>query len=642
MLGPMLRSSARLLGVSSLALALSACHAEPTQPKTFTDEREPCSDHNPLRNLYFGDLHVHTAYSFDAYINEVRVEPAQAYAFARGEPVELPDPAGGTQTRVIDRPLDFAAVTDHGEYLGEVAACVDPSSPAWSSDLCVGLREGDQAVLVQWGLGLGSSSPIRPEGVCGSADCPDYLDGAWTRTQQAAEAAYDRSAACEFTSFVAYEWSGASMLSNLHRNVVFRTAAVPDLPITHFEDPSFWDLWNSLDRECIAGLANCDVLAIPHNTNWSNGNMFIAEYPEGRSAASWAALRAKLEPLIEIYQHKGDSECMNGLSGVLGAPDEACEFEKLRTGEFTDCGAGTGMQGMINGGCISRLDFFRGILGEGLREHERLGVNPYKLGAMASTDTHNGTPGAVEEFSFVGHFGNTEGGPHERLTGEIPGGPNNSPGGLIAVWAEENSRNSIFAAMKRRETYGTSGPRIAVRLFAGWDLPADLCSDPALVERGYALGVPMGSDLPARPDQSTAIGPSLVISAFKDPGTADQPGRDLERAQIIKGWLDTEGELHEQVYEVAGEPSTATVELETCTPEGVGASSLCTVWVDPDFDPEQRAWYYLRVLELPTCRWSTRDCNTLSAAGEALPDSCIEKPTTVQERAWSSPIWFET
>ncbi|MFV8753516.1 DUF3604 domain-containing protein [Nannocystaceae bacterium ST9] len=627
--------SPALLGASLLASL--ACSAEPTS-KTFTDEREPCSDHNPQRNLYFGDLHVHTAYSFDAYINEVRVDPAEAYEFARGRAVELPDGAGGLQTRTIDRPLDFAAVTDHGEYLGEVAACVDPDSPAWSSDLCVGLREGDQAVLVQWGLGLGSSSPIRPAGVCDSADCPNYLDGAWTRVQQAAEAAYDRSAACEFTSFVAYEWSGATMLSNLHRNVIFRTAAVPDLPITHFEEPSFWNLWDALDRECIAGLANCDVLAIPHNTNWSNGNMFVAEYPEGRSEAEWATLRAELEPLIELYQHKGDSECMNGLSGVIGEPDEACEFEKLRTGEFDDCGEGTGMQGMVNGGCVSRLDFYRGILGEGLREAERLGINPYKLGAMASTDTHNGTPGAVEEFAFVGHFGNTEGGPRERLTGEVPGGPNNSPGGLIAVWAEENSRNSIFEAMKRRETYGTSGPRMALRLFAGWDFPGDLCSDAALVEQGYARGVPMGGDLPARPSDAGA--PRFVVSAFKDPGTAEHPGRGLERAQIIKGWLDAEGELHVEVYDVAGEPGMGGVDPATCEETGSGAASLCSVWEDPGFDPGVRAWYYLRVLELPTCRWSARDCNSLAAAGEELPESCGEKPGAIQERGWSSPIWY--
>jgi hypothetical protein len=623
---------------AALAL-LFACSAPPSGPKTFTDEREPCADQNPLRNLYFGDLHVHTAFSFDAYINDVRVEPAEAYAFARGQTVELPDGLGGTQLRTIDRPLDFAAVTDHGEYLGEVAACVDPDSPAWSSDLCVGLREGDQAVLVQWGLALGAAEPLRPPGVCDAADCPDYLAGAWSRVQTAAEAAYDRSAACEFTSFVAYEWSGASMLSNLHRNVVFRTAAVPALPITHFEEPSFWNLWDALDRECIRGLDDCDVLAIPHNTNWSNGNMFVVEYPEDgdRSEAEWAALRADLEPLLEIYQHKGDSECINGVSGVLGEVDEACDFEKLRT-EFDDCGEGTGMQGMIGGGCISRVDFYRGILGEGLREQQRLGVNPYKLGAMASTDTHNGTPGAVEEHAFVGHFGDTEGNPLARLMGEIPGGPTNSPGGLIAVWAEENSRNAIFEAMKRRETYGTSGPRMAIRLFGGWDYDDALCGDASLVERGYEGGVPMGGDLPARPEGAGA--PQFVISAFMDPGSDAMPGRELERAQIVKGWLDAGGELHVAVFDVAGEIGGSGVDLATCEPQAGGASTLCSVWEDPSFDPAQPAWYYLRVLEQPVCRWSTRDCNVLAQAGQELPPACTEQPAIVQERAWSSPIWY--
>ncbi len=636
-----------VLLVPLLALA-PACNEpeQPREPKVFVDEREPCSDHNPLRNLYFGDLHVHTSYSFDAYINAVRVDPFAAYEFALGQPVELPDASGlGTHTHQLERPLDFAAVTDHGEYLGEVAACGDPDSPAYGSDLCVGLREGDPAVLVQWGLGLGASNPVRPKQICDSADCPSYLRDAWTRTQDAAEAAYDRSDACSFTSFVAYEWSGASQLSNMHRNVVFRTSAVPSLPITHFEQPNFWGLWRALKNECINGLDNCDVLAIPHNTNWSNGTMFIAEYPTDesglpdRSDAEWAALRAELEPLLELYQHKGDSECINGISGILGEPDELCDFEKLRRDDFEDCGDGTGTQGMVNGGCVSRLDYARGILLEGLREQARLGVNPYKLGFMASTDTHNGTPGAVEEHSYAGHFGAAEGDAQARLTGSAPGGPLNSAGGLIAVWAEENSRGSLFEAMKRRETYGTSGPRIAVRLFGGWGYPDDLCNDPSLVERGYAQGVPMGGDLPASPDPSTA--PRFVISAFKDPGTQANPGVDLQRAQIVKGWLDAEGKAHVVVHEVAGSADPVSVDPATCTVEGSGAASLCSVWEDPDFDPSQPAWYYLRVVELPTCRWSTRDCNELSAAGvDELPAACGTSPQTIQERAWTSPIFY--
>jgi hypothetical protein len=626
---------APLVSLWSLALAGLACAPEPPE-EPFVEEREPCSDHNPLRNLYFGDLHIHTSYSFDAYINAVEVDPFAAYGYAQGQPVMLPDGEGGLQTVTLERPLDFAAVTDHGEYLGEVSACQDPSSPAYTTDLCIGLREGDINVLVQWGIGLGAQNPVRPKAICELIDCADQAKGAWTRTQEAAEAAYDRSAACEFTSFVAYEWSGAKRLSNLHRNVIFATERVPNLPITHYEEPDFWNLWRELKRQCIDGLNGCDVLAIPHNTNWSNGNMFVVEYPAG-DEVELAGLRAELEPLIEVYQHKGDSECMNGVGGVLGAPDELCEFEKLRTGEFEDCGDGTGSQGMVNNGCVSRLDFVRGILNEGLREHERLGVNPYKLGLMASTDTHNGTPGAVDEDAYVGHFGNNEATPIQRLTGVLPGGPQNSPGGLIGVWAEQNDRASLFAAMKRREVYGTSGPRMQIRMFGGWDLPADICARADLVELGYARGVPMGGDLPERPADADA--PTFVVQAAKDPGTTARPGTDLERIQIIKGWVDLDGQSHVEVFDIAGEPNGASVDLDTCEPQGTGATLLCGHWVDPDYDPAERAWYYARVVENPTCRWSARDCKTLPTSDEP-PQACTNGIDVIQERAWTSPIWL--
>ncbi|MFO7561200.1 MAG: DUF3604 domain-containing protein [Enhygromyxa sp.] len=623
------------LKIAGFSLLTTLGCSEPEEPP-FVEQRDPCSDYNPLRNLYFGDLHVHTSYSFDAYINAVEVDPFAAYAFARGEAVELPDDVGGLRSVALERPLDFAAVTDHGEYLGEVAACKDPASPAYTTDLCVGLREGDPAVLVQWGLGLGASKPVRPKAICELINCASEAKGAWTRTQEAAEAYYDRSDACEFTSFVAYEWSGARNLSNLHRNVIFRSERVPSLPISHFEEPDFWNLWRALKRECIDGLNGCDVLAIPHNTNWSNGNMFVVEYPDSNQV-ELAGLRAELEPLIEVFQHKGDSECMNGLSGPLGQPDELCEFEKLRTGEFEDCLDGTGSLGMVNNGCVSRLDFVRGILNEGLREHERLGVNPYKLGLMASTDTHNGTPGAVDEYAYPGHFGTAEGSPRQRLTGAVPGGPQNSPGGLIAVWAEENSREALFTAMKRREVYGTSGPRMQIRMFGGWELPDDICERANLVELGYERGVPMGGDLPPAPSATSA--PSFVVSAAKDPGTTAHPGTDLQRIQMIKGWIDGDGQSRVEVIDIAGEITNAGVDPATCEVVGSGAATLCGHWVDPDYDPEQRAWYYARVVENPVCRWSTRDCNELAAAGEELPQACDTAIEVIQERAWTSPIW---
>jgi len=621
---------------SLLSIVVPGCALEPEPEPPYVEVRDACSDHNPLRNLYFGDLHVHTSYSFDAYTNAVEVDPFAAYAFAQGHSVELPDDVGGLRTVSLERPLDFAAVTDHGEYLGEVAACADPESLAYTTELCIGLREGEPSAIVQFGFGLSGSSPVRPKAICELIDCASELAGAWERTQAAAEAAYDRSSACGFTSFVAYEWSGASALSNLHRNVIFRSDRVPSIPASHFEEPDFWGLWRSLERECINGINGCDVLAIPHNTNWSNGNMFVVEYPEG-DEVELAGLRAKLEPLVEVFQHKGDSECMNGLSGPLGQPDELCEFEKLRTGEFEDCFEGTGSLGMVNNGCVSRLDFVRGILNEGLREHERIGVNPYKLGLMASTDTHNGTPGAVEEYAYPGHFGVAEGSARQRLIGTLPGGPQNSPGGLIAVWAEDNSREAIFAAMKRRETYGTSGPRMQIRMFGGWDLPADICGRGDLVELGYARGVAMGGDLPSAPAGAGA--PAFVVQAAKDPGTIAHPGADLERIQIVKGWVDGSGDSRVEVFEIAGSPTGASVDVATCEPQGSGAATLCGYWVDPNYNPDERAWYYARVVENPVCRWSTHDCNALAAAGEELPLACDTAIDVIQERAWTSPIW---
>jgi hypothetical protein len=621
----MTRSSALL---PHLLLALAACNAEPA--RSYDDPREPCADHNPRRNVYFGDLHVHTAYSFDAWINDVRTDPAGAYRFARGEEV-----AGER----LARPLDFAAVTDHAEYLAEVEGCTTPGSAVYDTDRCVDFRNADADALVQFGLGLNSDTPTRFADLCGPGgiDCPARAAAVWQRVQDAGEQAYDRSAACEFTSLIAYEWSGVRKLANMHRNVIFRTRDVPAAPTSHFEAPTAFELWSRLQSECREGLPGCDVLAIPHNSNWSNGNLFIPETPEGSDPAAVAQLRAELEPLLEVYQHKGDSECMNGVSG-LGAPDELCDFEKLRTDSFTDCGDGVGSNGIISRGCVSRLDYLRGILLRGMQEEAKLGVNPYRLGVIASTDTHNGTPGKVEEASYSGHFGSLEADPAARLTAPIPAGPRDSPGGLVAVWAEENSREAIFDALRRREVYGTSGPRIAVRMFAGWDLPADLCERADLVEVADRLGVPMGAALAERPEGAA---PRLVVAAQRDVGTPEQPGSGLARLQIIKGWLDAAGDGHIAVFDVASAGDGASVDLDTCEPRGAGADSLCEVWTDPDHDPTLPTFYYARVIETPVCRWSWRDCLALPISER--PEICADPtlPKTIAERAWTSPIWVD-
>lgn len=592
-----------------------------------------CDDHDPARQLLWGDLHVHTAFSFDAWLHDVRTDPDQAYRFAKGEPVSLPplDERGEpTQVVQLDRPLDFAAVTDHAEFLAEVQACVTPGTAAYDSPLCTDYRANQNGALVTFGLQLGLPAPARFAEICrdGGLDCEALGQEVWQRTIDAAQAHQDGGPECGFTTFVGYEWSGMQSLSNLHRNVIFRGAQVPAMPLSYYEAPSAQALWDALGAQCLEGVPGCDVLAIPHNSNWSNGRLFRVEYPGAGSEAEQAAARAAMEPLVEVFQHKGDSECMNGLSGILGAPDELCEFEKLRVPPFEDCMDGIGSNGMVGGGCVSRRDFMRGALLEGLREQARLGVNPFQLGFIASTDTHNGTPGLVDEDAFVGHVGREDGDALARLTGEVPAGPRNGPGGLVAVWATENTRDAIFDALRRRETYGTSGPRMAVRVFGGAELPEDLCDHADLVAQADAGGVPMGGVLPP----GNGAPPRVVISALRDP-----QGLPLQRAQVIKGWIDRSGLGHVEVFDAAGGDNGATVDPVTCEPQGEGADSLCAVWTDPAFDPGVPAYYYVRVLENPRCRWSVADCQALRAAA---PPVCDELPTAIQERAWTSPIWY--
>jgi len=424
--------------------------------------------------------------------------------------------------------------------------------------------------------------------------------------------------------------------------VIFRTSKVPPSPASYFEFPKLDQFHRVLRSACQDSLPGCEVMAIPHNANWSNGNMFFVETVEGDEAAARARAqrRAELEPLLEVFQHKGDGECSNGLSGITGAPDEQCDFEKLRR-DFTDCGDGTGFGGVGGVGCVSRLDFLRGVLLKGFEEERRLGVNPYPFGVIASTDTHNGTPGYTKEDDYVGHWGNNEDTDTRRLgRGTItPAGVIFNGGGLVGVWAEENSREAIFDAMKRKETFGTSGPRISVRMFAGWDLPTELCAAPDMVVQADARGVPMGQVLGPRPSGGT---PRLVVSALQDPGTEGRPGTPLQVLQVVKGWLDAAGQAHVEVFDVAGDAANgASVDVATCATRGEGSGSLCAVWSDPSFDPAAHTFYYVRVLENPTCRWSTWQCNRLPA--DARPESCEDPqvPKVIQERAWTSPVFYK-
>lgn len=627
-----------------LACLAAVASAADERPFSTSEPRAECAVFDPLRRPHFGDLHVHTAYSWDAYADGTRGTPRDAYRFAKGGRIGIPpyDAAGRAVRSVqLTRPLDFAAVTDHAEMLGEVSVCQDPSAGGYATFPCWLLRN-----VPAIGFRLFGWKTLYAKGrfdLCGenAAGCNSAARGVWADSLRAADEAYDRSAACRFTSFVGYEWTGiAGRGLNLHRNVIFRNARVPDAPISWVDSKSAMDLWRQLEARCVRGLPGCEALAIPHNANLSGGLMFESAAIETIDEASRAItapearIRARWEPLVEIYQHKGDSECSLG----AGEADEECGWEKLPHDNFA-----SQTSPLASRQRASQRSFVRSALLEGLRLERALGANPFRFGVIGSTDTHIAAPGLTEEATHAGHAA-----ARPAASGE-PGFVDAlefSPGGLAVLWAEENTRDALFAAMRRREAYATSGTRPVVRLFGGWDYGAQLCSDAALVEKGYSGGVPMGGELSAPPASEAA--PTLLALALMDPGSATRPGTPLQRIQIVKGWLDARGASHERVLDVAGGPNGASVDLTTCVPRGRGAKTLCSAWRDPDFDSKEPAFYYARVLENPTCRWSQYacvaahvDCTKRDDVPGGLAGCCApEHRPAQQERAWTSPIWY--
>ena len=636
-----------------LAVLLTACSAD-LPPEAVYDVAElglgktlePCREQYPLRRAFFGDLHVHTSLSTDAYSFGVTAMPDDAYRYAFGGELSLTS----NRTVRIDRPLDFAAVTDHAEFFGEMALCTNPASEAYATDFCSVIRDGtgrEPALVAR------IMAPFRLRGpdTCGDDGerCGLASEDIWQQTVRAAERWNDASADCQYSAFAAYEYSSYRLGSNLHRNVIFKNTSVPRRPISYLEAIREWDLWRILKQRCIDGSKACDVLAIPHNSNISNGRMFAVDYPGTdtlKEQTSRATLRSALEPLVEIMQHKGDSECRNGLPGVLADNDELCEFEAFEDFAIArgreDFEADTCYEGPLADAlphlgpdCLSRRNYVRYALIEGLSEADRLGVNPFKLGIIASTDTHNALAGGVSERDFPGHLGIGDESPQQRVqySPDIPGNTSNNPGGLVGIWAEENRRDALFDSMKRREVFGTSGPRIQPRFFGGWELPADLCESPDAIAQAYEQGVPMGADLPAANGQQ---GPSFYAAALADP-----EGTPLQQLQVIKGWVDADGNQHSSVITVAGDPNNgATVNPATCALEGPGSPQLCAVWQDDDFDSDLDAVYYLRVVENPSCRYSAWQC--LNLKGDDRPAHCDNPPVVpvIQERAWTSPIWY--
>ena len=630
-----------VLMMSALALLSAPVVSEQAvvNPKLKLEAREPCNTIAPLKQPFFGDLHVHTRYSLDASTQGTRTTPAQAYEFALGKRIGIqPWSKEGVAQRSmqLSRPLDFAMVSDHAELIGEVHMCNSPAVEGYNSWQCSLYRNWSRGAYYLFNF----MATMRHThlAMCGEEGelCKRAALQPWQEMQEAAERYYDRSPDCNFTTFVGYEWTGMEPPSggNLHRNVVFRNAQVPALPASFIDGPAAHLLWESLDENCNRSDSGCDSLVIPHNSNLSAGFMFSGLGDDGEPMSKdYADMRLRFEPLVEVMQHKGASECYFE-AGVT--EDELCAFEQLPDDNIAG----------FNNPPTPTTGFVRKVLADGLVLEKKLGVNPYQFGLIASTDTHLGTPGAAQESIFLGH-----GGAGVPAKDDVPPGlPDElqyNPGGLAVLWATQNTRDALFDAMRSREAYATSGPRIVSRLFGGWDFPENLCESPRRIESAYAQGVPMGSLLPEQPQQE--MKPTFLIAASQDMGTPDHPGMPLQRLQVVKGWVDASGQTQERVVDVAGDARNgAFANPQSCATGGAGFADLCAVWVDDDFDPAETAYYYSRAVENPSCRWSQRlcvaagvDCADAKTITHGYEGCCAaEHRPIVQERAWTSPVWY--
>ncbi len=573
---------------------------------------------HPQREAYFGETHVHTSWSFDAYIfGNHMTGPADAYNYAKGQPIKHPL---GYDIK-IEAPLDWMGVTDHSEYAGVVRLANDPASPISklpiAKDLVVHKPEDIQRIYLQLGTSMIQMKPIA------ALVDPSVSGTVWKSNNAAADAANEPG---KFTAFCAYEWTSTPRYSNMHRNVFFRDCAkVPEMPFSSLDSQSPEDLWNWMDGQRKQGN---ELLAISHNANLSNGIMYPTDVDfKGRPIdKAWAESRDRNEHLTEIKQIKGQSET----HPVLSPTDEFANFEVLSY--LLGDPAGTFPQ--IPG------SYVRQALKDGLGLHANLGVNPYKMGFVGGSDSHNtGVP--YRQDNFFGGHGHADGEIKTRMTGALFAGLDTrleNPAGLTGVWAEQNTRASLFDAMQRRETFATSGPHIKVRFFGGWGFTKDDDKKADWIKNAYAKGVPMGGDLAAPAGKA----PSFVVWAVKAPTSGN-----LDRIQIVKGWAKN-GQTFEKIYNVAWSgdrkadrltgrvPAVGnTVDIEKATyTNSIGSVELTTVWTDPDFEPGVDAFYYARVLEIPTPRWTTIQAKEL---GIPPPDVVA---ATVQERAWSSPIWF--
>jgi hypothetical protein len=609
-----MRSTAiAVFALSSMLFAGSAFAADPTGEPGLSSGAK-----NPLNNVYFGEQHLHTSASPDAFAFGTRNDANAAYSYAKGEAIKEDQSDKMIQKRT---PYDWAAVTDHAEYLGMMSLLLDPKSPLQKTEIGKLISKGDkksgeaafQQIITSASMGV----PI------------DYLvdsklmKSAWQKQIDAANKHYEPG---KFTTLIAFEWSSQPNSKNLHHNVFFRDDKGPERVFSAFDSVHREDLWTYQEYQRAIGHEN---FSIPHNPNVSNSAMFALHTSDGMPInRGWANRSALNTPAVEIIQTKGASETHPALS----PNDEFASFED----KFTNLLGSGGVQSLID------KSFVRQALTDGVGFKEMIGSNPFKYGIVAGADSHIAAS-ANEEFNYPGVHGNIDYSAKVRLSGAgtVAGEPAVLFGtpGATGVWAPENTREEIFDGIKRKETYGTSGPLIRLRFFGGWDYPKDLVKDENFVKKAYKGGVPMGGDLPKKAGKA----PTFAVWATKDPASGN-----LDRVQIIKGWYDKRGYGFQKIYEVAWSdnrkldektgklpPVGNTVDIKKATyTNNIGDTQLSAVWTDPDFVPSQHAVYYARVIEIPTPRWSTYD------AAELGVEPPKEVDATIQERAWASPIWY--
>jgi hypothetical protein len=613
--------------VSVFLATLLHLPAQAEEPTSYS----PYVGRDYAQNVYFGDTHLHTSISLDGFGDgNTTVGPDEAYRWAKGETIAADD---GMPTR-ISRPLDFLMVADHAEYLGVVPALAaqdpillkDPEGARWAKMIAEGKLASE--VFSEFIHDVTGNDP--------RLDSPEFAKATWERIIDAAEANNEPG---KFTAIIGYEWSPFPDGNNLHRVVVFRdgrdkTSQV--VPFSSFDSQNPEDLWGYL--EAYETKTGGSVLAIAHNGNISGGRMFSLQNAAGDPLTrQYAETRMEWEPIYEVTQYKGDGET----HPYLSPDDEFADFETWDKANLA----------MLepHKDEYYRTEYARSALQLGLQQNAELGANPFKIGLIGSTDSHTGFP-QVEEDNFLGKYGSSSPNPGNKdrwkkvwppVEGTVAkmNGWESQSAGLAAVWATENTREALWDAMKRKEVYATTGPRMSVRMFAGFDFSENDAERHDMPAIGYAKGVPMGGDLARAP---AGKAPMLLLSATKDPD-----GANLDRIQVVKGWLDGEGNVQEKVYDVAvsdgrtihnGKVNKAvgsTVDLKTATyTNAIGDSQLTVGWSDPDFDPTVQSFYYARVLEIPTPRWTAFDVVRLGA--EMSP----EVPMVLQERAYTSPIWY--